>query len=569
MRGFQWLKLRQPYAEKRSRVLALFIFVLAITLLPVSQGHANASLCAKIFTENILYVSQETKPASAVEAKAIRASIKVHRSRVKALLSGEEALMAKLLAIRDAKKTLDMTYYTLERDQAGYLILNEVKEALRRGVNVRLMVDSLGSMHLTHTELLALIHFSKQPGIGKVDIVTFNPYTTMRRAIANLFYVLTGHRFSSSLEPGLTLNSRSHDKILLVDAGTAEALAFVGGRNVRDAYYGLNRDGREAIRDGEVMVRSHSPDGSASLSEVLQNYYDRIYFNGLNKILSDKLYRFYRLDYGFEIDKMEKAYEVYTGREEVKNRMEDMEKEDFLRTGFEDSAAGLVHEIQNLTHTHEHFLHRWQVWSRKANPNSLMRSLKESILKAKKKVTIISPYPILGQLDFRMLKKWLLKNPEAEFEVISNSVATNDGAVAQAVFDQYVAPALLKLREDPAIGNRIHVYSYHGLNPSQPGLKGNLLHAKIAIIDGEEILIGTSNFDPRSRIHNSEVGVWLNGPQTVEQFQGYSRDLIAKSYAWGSPQWHQFREKGFGKHLKILQRYIYRLVEAFGGIHML
>ncbi|MBO9666495.1 MAG: phosphatidylserine/phosphatidylglycerophosphate/cardiolipin synthase family protein [Bdellovibrio sp.] len=552
----------------RSRVLALFIFVLALSLLPVSQGRADAPLCSKIFSEGV-FAAKETTPESEVVTKAIRATIEEHKSQVKPLLSGEEALMAKLLAIRGAKKTLDITYYIFKRDQAGYLILNEVKEALRRGVNVRLMVDSLGSMHLTHTELLALIQFSKQPGMGKIEVVTINPFTTMSRAAVRMFYILTGRFFSSSYESRLTLNNRSHDKILLVDAGTSDALAFMGGRNVGDGYYGLNRDGREAIQDVELMIRPNSPDGSTALSDVLQKYYDRIYYNQLNKTLADKLYRFFKMDYEFEIDKMEKTYDDYSAREGVKTRMEDMEKEDVLKTGFEDSAAGLVHELQNLEHTHEHFLQRWEMWSRKANPNSLMRSLKESIMKANKKVTIVSPYPILGKRDVRMLKSWLLKNPKAEFEIISNSTSTNDGVITQAVFDQYVAPALLELRKNPAIGNRVHVYSYHGVDPVKPEVKGNLLHAKIAIIDGEEVLIGTSNFDPRSRIHNSEVGVWLNGAQTVEQFQGYSNALIAKSYEWGSPEWRESRKTTFGKYQQILQEYIYRLAEAFGGVHLL
>lgn len=568
MRGFSWLNLRQLYTQMRSRVLGLFIFSLALALAPVAESRADAPQCSKVFTEGGLF-SPEASPEVALEKKSIRGALEQHKSQVKSLLSGEEALMAKILAIRGAKKSIDITYYIFKRDQAGYLILNELKEALRRGVNVRLMVDSVGSMHFTHTELLALIQFSKQPGMGKMEVVTINPFTTISRAMSRMAYILTGRWSSSASDSRLTLNNRSHDKILLIDAGTSEALAFMGGRNIGDGYYGLNRDGRESIQDVELMIRPNSSEGSASLSDLLQSYYDKIYFNYLNKELADKLYRFFKLDYGFELDKMEKTYNEYAGRDVVKNRMEEMEKEDFLRKGFEDSTASLVHEVQNLTHNHEHFLQRWKTWNRKANPNSLMRSLKESILKANKKVTLVSPYLILGKRDIRMLKSWLLKNPQAEFEIISNSFLTSDGVVTLAVFDQYVAPALLELRKNPAIGNRVHVYAYHGMDPNKPEVKGNLLHAKIAIIDGAEVLIGTSNFDHRSRIHNTEVGVWLNGAQTVEQFQGYTRDLIARSYEWGSPQWKQARDSSVGKYQQLLQEYIYRAAEAFGGIHLL
>lgn len=556
MAGFLWQTFRQVLTEMRFRVLGLLIVALSLVFVPLSQSWADAPMCAKVF-------------APEVSNKGPRAAVEEHKAQVKSLLSAEEAMMAKLLAIRSAKQTLDISYYIFSRDKAGYLILNEVKEALRRGVNVRLMVDSVGSLHLTHTELLALIQLAKKEGKGQIEIVTINPWTTLSRTLARIGYLVTGRWFPETSTSPLTLNNRSHDKILLVDAATPDMLAMVGSRNIADGYFGLNRDGRESFQDVELMIRPPAGDTNMSFNRVLQNYYDTLFSNYLNKVLADKLYRFFRMDYDYEISKMEKAHEEYTAQEGVADRMAQLQNGDFLKTGFEDSSASLVHEIQNLTHSKEHFSQRWKSWGRKANKQSLMRSLKETILKAKKKVTIVSPYPLLSKRDIRMLKMWLLKNPQAEFELIANSTSTNDSFVTQAVFDQFVAPALLKLKEDPAIGDRLRIYSYHGLDPQRPDVKGNLLHAKIAIIDGQEVLVGTSNFDPRSRIHNSELGVWLNGIQTVEQFQGYCDGLVAKSHPWGGPEWTQARAKGFGKYQQLLQEYLYRLTEAFGGIHLL
>lgn len=569
MNGFLWLNLRQLLTEMRLRVLGAFILVLALVIAPASQSRADAPLCSKIFEPESLLKPADLLVDSIAPEKAVRAAIEKNKAQVKSLLSAEEALMAKLLAIRGAKKTLDISYYIFSRDKAGYLILNEVKEALKRGVNVRLMVDSVGSMHFTHTELLALIQMSKKEGMGQIQIATINPLTTLHRTLARIGYMLTGRWMPSVADSQLTLNNRSHDKILLVDAGTPEMLAIIGSRNIADGYFGLNRDGRESFQDVELIIRPPAGEANLAVSNVMEDYYNKLFFNYLNKSLADKLYRFFRVDYGFELEKMEKANDEYMADKAVADRMADMQNGDFLKTGFEDSSASLVHEIQNLAHKKEHFSQRWKLWRRKANPDSLMRSLQETIMNAKQKVTIISPYPLLGRRDIRMLKSWLLKNPTAEFELIANSTSTNDSFVTQAVFDQFVAPALMKLKEDPAIGDRLRVYSYHGLDPQRPDLKGNLLHAKIAIIDGKEVLVGTSNFDPRSRIHNSELGVWLDGIQTVEQFQGYSNSLIAKSYSWGGAEWQQARAKGFGKYQQLLQQYIYRLTEAFGGIHLL
>lgn len=569
MIGSLWLNLRQLLTEMRSRVLGAFILVMALVVVPLAGAQAEELMCSKAFATDKALKPSDVLVDSLDLDKAVHVAVEQNRAQVKSLLSADEALMAKLLAIRSAKQTLDISYYIFSRDKAGYLILNEVKEALKRGVNVRLMVDSVGSLHVTHTELLALVQMSKKEGMGQIQVVTINPWTTLSRTMGRLGYMLTGRWMPSMSDSRLTVNNRSHDKILLVDANTPEMLAIIGSRNVADGYFGLNRDGRESFQDVELMIRPPAGQSNMPFGNVLENYYNKLFTNYLNKSLADKLYRFFRMDYSFEIDKMEKAHEEYTAQEPVQSRMAEMQKEDFLKTGFEDSSASLVHEIQNLAHNKQHFSQRWKTWRRKANPDSLMRSLQDSILKAKKKVTIVSPYPLLGKRDIRMLYLWLKKNPTAEFELVANSTATNDSFVTQAVFDQFVAPALLKLKKDPVIGDRIRVYSYHGLDAQKPEVKGNLLHAKIAIIDGQDVLVGTSNFDPRSRIHNSELGVWLDGIQTVEQFQSYSNGLINKSHQWGSPEWQQAREKGFGKYQQLLQQYIYRLTEAFGGIHLL
>jgi putative cardiolipin synthase len=43
------------------------------------------------------------------------------------------------------------------------------------------------------------------------------------------------------------------------------------------------------------------------------------------------------------------------------------------------------------------------------------------------------------------------------------------------------------------------------------------LHAKSAIVDGQRVFIGSMNFDPRSDVHNTEMGLFIDSPVLAQQ----------------------------------------------------
>lgn len=144
---------------------------------------------------------------------------------VKHVETHQEGLLAKLMMIRQARFTVDLTYYIFTSDTTGYTLLNELKEALRRGVSVRFMVDSLGSINPkspTHPELKALQDFARHnAGFMKdrfgnvtdqkaqVQILSFrsvNPVQIMQgfgrkifRLAVNRILALMGSKFSRAL----------------------------------------------------------------------------------------------------------------------------------------------------------------------------------------------------------------------------------------------------------------------------------------------------------------------------------------------------------------------------------
>ncbi|MNT56959.1 cardiolipin synthetase [compost metagenome] len=43
------------------------------------------------------------------------------------------------------------------------------------------------------------------------------------------------------------------------------------------------------------------------------------------------------------------------------------------------------------------------------------------------------------------------------------------------------------------------------------------LHAKSAVIDQRILFVGSMNFDPRSEIHNTEIGLFIRSPEMAQQ----------------------------------------------------
>lgn len=110
-------------------------------------------------------------------------------------------------AIRGARHHVHIEYYIFQPDAIGERFRDELIAAARRGVEVRFLYDSLGSLYLHGSWLREM----QQAGIETAGFIPLNPLT--RRWIFNF---------------------RNHRKIVVVD-GT---LAFMGGANIGKEYLG-------------------------------------------------------------------------------------------------------------------------------------------------------------------------------------------------------------------------------------------------------------------------------------------------------------------------------------------
>lgn len=149
------------------------------------------------------------------------------RNRVKMLIDGEETFAAIKLRLSEAKKYINMEYFSIADDVIGNEIADILISRAKSGVKVRVLYDDVGSWSLTRKYINRL----RASGI---EVHAFMPvvFAMMRRG----------------------LNFRNHRKIIVIDG----EFGFLGGLNIGDMYLGKNpklgkwRDTHMMIEGGAI-----------------------------------------------------------------------------------------------------------------------------------------------------------------------------------------------------------------------------------------------------------------------------------------------------------------------------
>jgi phosphatidylserine/phosphatidylglycerophosphate/cardiolipin synthase-like enzyme len=543
-------------------------------------------------------------PADPIDL-ATRSRTPVQHARTKiigpTLDDGLLSLAVKLWMIESAKYTVDVAYYIFTRDEAGYAVLGALCNAVRRGVDVRIVVDSIGSMHPSHSELRALETCADEAGFMRNDA---GQVTTTRARVQTVI-------FNALSKPSSWANRRSHDKVLITDGHfPADAIVLTGGRNVSLAYYGIHNDGSPdptAYRDVEILLR---PDTDATLESVTvgnvsEVYYSIVFLNKGNK-------RIYPAN-NPDTEKKQRAraqqsLAFFMQHPEIAKKMADMDA--YMTQGFRDSKVRLAHELDNLVNVRV----TTDVRENKSqNPNSITYILFEIAEAAQNQAAarrgeplrIVSPYLFVveyydseGKLVLdgaQAVHDWMREHPDARLEIITNSVLTSDNIFAQSIIDMDMAPRLLlppELRESWLSGiesgelnpqlveseawkaaiNHPQIFIYETGRLDSVKLGGNThfgkLHAKY-ITGGQYGFVGTSNFDYRSRLYNNEMGFFFDDAELSNDLEEIFEQLKATSYRWGTPEWLEMRrkvmaKKGMKSWMVRHQRGLYKFMKATG-----
>jgi cardiolipin synthase A/B len=138
-------------------------------------------------------------------------------NRITPLVGGDEAYADMLAAINEAKCSIGLSTYIFDNDDVGLLFVDALEQAQQRGVEVRILIDDVGSRY------------------------TLPPVTWVLRR-RGIRYA----KFLPTLIPWKLhySNLRSHRKILVVDGD----IGFTGGMNIRQGHR-LSDPGSHPIQD--------------------------------------------------------------------------------------------------------------------------------------------------------------------------------------------------------------------------------------------------------------------------------------------------------------------------------
>ncbi len=160
----------------------------------------------------------------------IRLSRKVTRRRfvqgnqVELLVNGEEAYPAMLAEIGAARESIGLCTYIFDSDRVGLQFVDALADAVKRGVDVKVLVDGVGETY-SRPRISGLL---REKGVPTARFMPWNRWQWIRH-----------------------LNLRNHRKILVVD-GT---LAFTGGMNIGVRHLAEAEDNPKKALDVHFKVR--------------------------------------------------------------------------------------------------------------------------------------------------------------------------------------------------------------------------------------------------------------------------------------------------------------------------
>lgn len=152
---------------------------------------------------------------------ALTGSAMVPGNHVEVLRNGVEIFPSMLAAIKAARQTINMESYIYWDGAVGRMFAEALAERSRAGVEVKLILDAVGSAQMSDS----LIDFMRRNG---VDIEIYHPirWYTLSRA-----------------------NHRTHRKLLIVDG----RVGFTGGVGIADEWQG-DADSPEHWRDTQIRL---------------------------------------------------------------------------------------------------------------------------------------------------------------------------------------------------------------------------------------------------------------------------------------------------------------------------
>ena len=385
---------------------------------------------------------------------------------------GEFAFDARVALARRAERSLDVQSYHIGRDEAGRAFLRELRDAARRGVRVRLLVDDF---HAGDVEDL-LAGLAAYPN---AQVRLFNPIP-LRHAAPVLRLLLSKGDFQ-------LYNHRMHNKLFVAD----NAVAVYGGRNVADEYFMKNQEANfidlDVLSTGQVV---------ADLSSAFDRYWNSELSWPVHAVLgnfTDTAKAQGQFEHAVA-DARVNPPEVPTdslGHTTTESQLQ----EGRLMLSY---ATARVHADPPEKASSRQLI---------MEPTQAVRGLLNTFAGARHEVVLVSPYFVPSKGGLLMMRS--ARENGIRIMLITNSLGSTDEPLVHAGYAIYRVEMLRMGVELYEVGS---TQARHSRRFGDFGRSIPRLHAKVAIVDRERLLVGSANLDARSAVGNTEMSVVIDSP---------------------------------------------------------
>lgn len=387
------------------------------------------------------------------------------------MADGIEALAARLIMARRAERSLDVQYYLISDDIAGFLMLRELLRAADRGVRVRLLVDDIQTQGYERAMWALDLH-------RNVEVRVFNPFGSRKwRMLTSLF------------ELG-RVNRRMHNKSLTAD----NHITVIGGRNIAAEYFAARSD----VNFSDVDMLCIGP-----VVEEVSTMFD-LYWN----------------------DRLAAPVPSFVKQPDdpAREQREFMQRLEQNLEGVEPGPYGLalnqtiVETATNRDHSDGELI--WADYElvydspskadvrREQDEVSIAVPLRRTLESAMQEVVIITPYFVPRDPGTELLVG--LRKRGVRVIVVTNSLAANNHSVVHSGYIRSRKPLLEAGVELWEVSPEAQV---EGTRKEGFAFPRATLHTKAFIVDGRRIFVGSFNFDPRSVYLNTEMGIIVESPE--------------------------------------------------------
>ncbi|MBT7795880.1 MAG: phospholipase D family protein, partial [Gammaproteobacteria bacterium] len=392
---------------------------------------------------------------------------------------GDDALLARVHLIRNARETIDIQTFIWKPDETGMFLFYELWQAALRGVKVRLLIDDL-SVRAIHDRVANLAKLSEN-----IEIKQYNPVADSIK----IGLVKTATTIATQFGK---YNHRMHNKIVVVDG----QYGITGGRNYQNDYF--DRSANRTFLDRDILViGSVAGDMSKSFEEYWTN--ELAVFSkdmkDVRKAIETGSIEIPDIAHGYQAPAMFSELSKCASQPACVNERISSKGIRLDQIEFVADHPGKHEDGDDLAETTE--------------------SLLELISNTHDKIIFQTPYLVVHKKKiFNDLRK---ENPEMDIIVSTNSLGAADHFYAYA-FSYKNKKHYLKKFEWQIYEMKPNPLDFDQMIHPIPQIERAknhyaCIHAKTYLFDNEIVWLGSFNLDPRSARLNTEAGVIIRDPE--------------------------------------------------------